>query len=272
LQRVFGVSERRACKVIQQHRSTQRRSREVADDEKRLTGDIHEVKRRWPRFGYRRITAVLRQDGWRVNAKRVHRICRAEGLQVRRIQRKRRRLGTLDGGVTRLHATHANHVWAYDFVHDRTEDGRRLKILTVVDEFTRECLAIEVARSITSGRLIELLGELALLRGVPRHIRSDNGPEFIARAVRAWLGEHGSQATFIEPGSPWENAYCESFNGKLRDELLDAELFTSLAEARHLITRYRLDDNHRRPHSSLGYLTPAAFAARTRTPLRCVLV
>lgn len=234
----------------------------MTDDEKRLTKAIYDVKRQWPRFGYRRVTAMLKRDGWRVNTKRVHRICRQEGLQVRRVQRKRHRLGTIDGGVTRLEATHRNHVWAYDFVHDRTEDGRRLKILTIVDEFTRESLAIEVGRSIKSRTLIEVLRELAQIRGLPNHIRSDNGPEFVARAVRQWLVEHGSQATFIEPGSPWQNAYCESFNGKLSDELLDGELFTSLAEARHLITRYRLDYNHRRPHSSLGYLTPAAFAAR----------
>lgn len=234
----------------------------MTDDEKQLTKAIHGIRRERPRFGYRRITALLRSDGWRVNAKRVHRICRRDGLQVRRVQRKRRRVGDIDGSVIRLSATHMNHVWAYDFVHDRTEDGRRIKILTVVDEYTRECLETEVARSITSRQVVNVLRELAQIRGLPTCVRSDNGPEFVARAVRSWLAENGSQATFIEPGAPWQNAYSESFNGKLRDELLASELFPSLAEARHLITQYRLDYNHRRPHSSLSYLTPAAFAAR----------
>ena len=161
----------------------------MSNEERQLTVEIQAIAEERPRYGYRRITALLRGDGWRVNAKRVQRICRREGLKVRRIQRKRRRLGSPASGVARLKATRMNHVWAYDFTMDRTEDGRRLKILTVVDEYTRECLAIEVGRSITSRKVIDVVRELCMIRGVPTHVRSDNGPEFIAHAVRRWLRE-----------------------------------------------------------------------------------
>ena len=192
---------------------------------------------------------------------RVQRLWRREGLRVPQKRRKRRRLGVAANGCVRFAAERPNHVWSYDFVMDRTEDGRRLKLLTVVDEFTRECLAIHVARSITAEDLIDQLAALFIERGAPAHIRSDNGPEFIAKELRRWLATMGSSTLFIEPGSPWQNAYIESFNGKLGDELLDLELFTTIHEARHLVGAYRLDYNQTRPHSSLSYRTPDEFAA-----------
>jgi transposase InsO family protein len=233
----------------------------VTDENKRLTKAIRVVKTRWPRYGYRRVTAELRAEGWRVNAKRVARLCRDEGLKVLRVKRKRQYLGSAAGGIERLSATRPNHVWAIDFVHDRTADGRDLKILAVVDEYTRECLALEGGRSIRSADVIEVLRELCLIRGVPAHVRSDNGPEFIADRIRGWLSSLGSSSSFIEPGSPWQNAYVESFNSRLRDELLSGELFPSLAEAKYLLDRHRLDYNHRRRHSALDYQTPAEYAA-----------
>ncbi len=233
----------------------------VTDENKALTKAIRAVKARWPRYGYRRVTGELRAEGWRVNAKRVARLCRDEGLKVLRVKHKRRYLGSAAGGIQRLSATRPNEVWAIDFVHDRTGDGRDLKILAVVDEYTRECLALEGGRSIRSDDVIEVLRELCLIRGVPSHLRSDNGPEFIADRLRSWLSSLGSNSSFIEPGSPWQNAYVESFNSRLRDELLSSELFPSLAEAKYLLDRYRLDYNHRRQHSALGYQTPAEYAA-----------
>ena len=248
-----------------------------------------QLVRRHPRFGYRRIWALLQAEGFQVNRKRVHRLWKREGLKVPQKQRKKRRLGSSDNGIVRQRALHKDHVWAWDFIHDRTEDGRPLKWLSVVDEYTRECLALEVRRSFVSGDVIEVLRELLLIRGTPRnaaerrgtprnaaerrgtprHIRSDNGPEFIARAIRSWLASARVATLYIEPGAPWENGYAESFHGRLRDELLDAELFGCLAEAKLLSTQWRLEYNHRRPHSSLGYRTPAAFAVSlAQTPLR----
>jgi transposase InsO family protein len=206
--------------------------------------------------------ALLKREGWRVNRKRVQRLWREEGLRILRRQRKRRRLGSSENGCIRLRATHKNHVWSYDFVMDQTEDGRRLKLLVVVDEFTREVHAILVARSITARDVIDLLAYLFSVHGEPEFIRSDNGPEFIANEVKAWLAQSGVQTLYIEPGSPWENAYVESFNSRLRDELLDRDIFTSLTEAKVLVEQYRLEHNHERPHSSLGYRTPAEFAAQ----------
>ena len=214
-----------------------------------------------PRYGYRRVGVLLARDGWRVNHKRIERLWREEGLQVLQKQRKRRRLGSSENGIKRLAATAPNEVWSYDFVFDRTEDGRRLKILTLVDEFTREALAIHVERSITASDLIGVLETVFLTRPAPKFMRSDNGPEFIARAIRAWLQKSGVSTAFIEPGSPWQNAYCESFNGKLRDELLAGELFTSLLEAQVLAESYRREYNTYRPHRSLGNMTPAEYAA-----------
>jgi transposase InsO family protein len=215
-----------------------------------------------PRYGYRRIWALLRSEGFRVNRKRIYRLWRHEGLRVPRKQRKRRRLGSSENGCVRRRAERINHVWCYDFLSDQTSDGRPLKLLTIEDEYTRESLAIDVERSIRSTDVIETLRYLFELRGTPGLIRSDNGPEFIAEALREWLRASGVGTLYIEPGAPWENAYGESFNSRLRDELLDRELFTSLLEAKVLVEDYRLQYNHRRPHSSLGYQTPAAFAAR----------
>lgn len=214
-----------------------------------------------PRYGYRRITALLQREGFRVNKKRVHRIWRREGLKVVTKQRKRGRLGAAAGGRRRQQAEHPNHVWSYDFVMDQTEDGRRLKLLPVVDEYTRECLTVEVGRHCTAQGVVRTLDRLFKERGLPEFIRSDNGPEFIACAVKEWLAAAGVSTIYIEPGSPWENAYSESFNSRFRDELLDRELFTSLTEAKVLVADYVSGYNHERPHSALQYATPAAFAA-----------
>jgi putative transposase len=251
------VSERFACKVLDQHRSTQRKPPGAADDEAALTADITALARQYGRYGYRRITALLRAEGWRVNHKRVERIWRREGLKVPVRQPKRGRLWLNDGSCVRLRPERANHVWAYDFVEDRTRDGRKLRMLNVVDEFTRECLAIRVGRKLGSTDVIDVLADLFIARGTPGYIRSDNGPEFIATAVKGWISGVGAKTAFIEPGSPWENGYVESFNGKLRDELLNAEVFNTLAEARVLIEQWRVHYNTVRPHSSLGYRPPA---------------
>jgi len=216
-----------------------------------------ELASEYGRYGYRRITAMLRTEGWHVNHKRVERLWRRESLKVPKKQPKRRRLWLNDGSCVRLRPSHIDHVWAYDILQDRTHDGRPLRMLTLVDEFTRECLAIDVARRITSEDVLERLTELFILRGVPEHIRSDNGAEFTAQAVRAWLEKMGVRTLFIEPGSPWENGYIESFNGKLRDEMLNGEIFYTLREAKVLIERWRQHYNRIRPHSSLGYRPPA---------------
>ena len=212
------------------------------------------------RYGYRRITAMLRAEGWTVNHKRVERIWRQEGLKVPMKQAKRGRLWLNDGSCVRRRAEHPNHVWSYDFVMDRTHDGRAIRMLTIVDEYTRECLAIDVARRLNSQDVLYRLGELFVHRGSPVYIRSDNGPEFTAKAVREWLSRVSVQTLFIEPGSPWENGYIESFNGKLRDELLDGEIFYTLIEAQVLVERWRREYNWKRPHSSLGYRPPAPVA------------
>jgi transposase InsO family protein len=254
---VLRVSERRACRVIGQPRSTQRRVPQTPHDEVALTADIIELARRYGRYGYRRITALLHHAGWAVNRKRVERIWRREGLKVPQKQPKRGRLWLGDGSCIRLRPERSNHVWAYDFVEDRTHDGRKYRMLCVLDEFTRECLAIRVARRLGSIDVIEMLGELCLEHGVPDHVRSDQGPEFIALAVREWLAAVGAKTAFIERASPWENGYVESFNGKLRDELLNAEIFYSLAEARIIIEAWRRHYNTVRPHSALAYRPPA---------------
>jgi transposase InsO family protein len=212
---------------------------------------------RFGRYGYKRITGLLQMAGWKVNAKRVRRIWREEGLKVPAKQPKRGRLWLNDGSCIRLRPEHANHVWAYDFVAEKTHDGRTLKLLTVVDEYTRECLAILVARRITSHEVLMTLADLFLEYGVPEHIRSDNGPEFVAKAVRGWLADLGVTTLFIEPGSPWENGYIESFNGKLRDELLNGEIFFTLKEAQILVADWRRLYNGLRPHSALGQRPPA---------------
>ena len=243
--------------MIGQPRSTQRRRPRTAEDEERLTADIIELATTYGRYGYRRITALLRQSGWVVNKKRVERIWRREGLKVPRRQPKKSRLWLNDGSCIRLRPERVNHVWAYDFVEDRTHDGRKLRMLCVVDEFSREALAIRVDRRLNSWQVIETLAELMLERGTPSHIRSDNGPEFVARAVREWIAAVGARTAYIEPGSPWENGYVESFNSKLRDELLNGEIFYSLKEAQILIEAWRRHYNAIRPHSALGWQPPA---------------
>lgn len=225
-----------------------------------------ELATEYGRYGYRRVAALLRAEGFAVNHKRVERLWRREGLKVPQRQRPRRRLWLSDGSCVRLRPAHANHVWSYDFVKCRTADGRAFRLLTVIDEHTRECLAIDVARRITADDVLHRLCDLFAGRGPPEHIRSDNGPEFAAKAVRGWLGKVGVATLFIEPGSPWENGYVESFNGKLRDELLNPELFDTLLEARVLVERWRTVYNTVRPHSALDYRPPAPEARLTRPP------
>jgi transposase InsO family protein len=256
----LGVTERRACRVIGQHRSTQRKPHIRRDDEDAVTMAITRLAERFGRYGYRRITALLRDDGWHVNEKRVYRIWRREGLKVPMKQPKRGRLWLNDGSCVRLRPAHKGHVWSYDFVQDRTHDGRVFRMLCVIDEYTRECLAIRVERKLSSRDVLDTLGELFVHHGAPEHIRSDNGPEFIATALREWLERIGVKTLYIEPGSPWENGYCESFNSKLRDELLAREIFFDLREAKILIEAWRQHYNTARPHSSLGYKPPAPKA------------
>ena len=253
----LGVSERFACRVLGQPRATQRKVPQTADDEAALTADIIALARQYGRYGYRRITALLRAAGWVVNKKRVERIWRRDGLKVPQRQPKRARLWLNDGSCIRLKPERPNHVWAYDFVEDRTHDGRKLRMLNIIDEFTREALAIRVERRLNSYDVIDVLSDLFILRGVPGHIRSDNGPEFIAKAVQAWIAAAGAQTAYITPGSPWENGYIESFNAHLRDEFLNGEIFYTLQEAKILIEAWRRQYNTVRPHSSLGYQPPA---------------
>ena len=251
------VSERRACAALGQHRSTQRKVPRGREDEERLTADIIALARQYGRYGYRKIAGLLEQAGWVVNDKRVERIWQREGLKVPHKQPKRGRLWLADGSCIRLRPEHRNHVWSYDFVEDRTHDGRKYRMLNVVDEFTHECLAIQVARKLKAIDVIDVLSDLFILRGIPGHIRSDNGPEFVAKAVREWIAAVGAKMAYIEPGSPWENGYVESFNARLRDELLDGEIFYTLREAQIVIESWRRHFNAIRPHESLGYKPPA---------------
>lgn len=260
VQTALGISERRACQVLEQPRSTQRYVPQEDEEEQRLVSCILEIVREHPRYGYRFVTALLKQDGWRVNRKRVYRLWVQEGLKVPRKQRKKRRLGTSKNGCSRQVAEFKNHVWAWDFVFDRTANGRSIKWLSIVDEYTRECLALEVNRTMTSEDVLDVLRDLLVIRGVPKHIRSDNGPEFIARAIREFLASAGIETLYVEPGSPWQNGYAESFHSRLRSELLDAEVFETVAEAQGLSAAWKNEYNHRRPHSSLGYQTPAVIA------------
>ena len=251
------LSERRVCRVLGQHRSTQRQVPRGRDDEERLTADLIELARQYGRYGYRKIAALLRDAGWIVNDKRVERIWRREGLKVPQKQPKRGRLWLNDGSCVRLRPEHRDHVWSYDFVEDRTHNGRKFRMLNILDEFTHECLAIRVARKLQAIDVIDVLTDLFILRGVPAHIRSDNGPEFVAKAVQEWITGVGAKTAYIAPGSPWENGYVESFNARLRDELLDGEIFYSLREAQIIIESWRRHYNTVRPHASLGYRPPA---------------
>jgi putative transposase len=261
VQRHMKVSQRRVCKTLGQPRATQRGRSIRPDRDKPLVSKLRQLARRYPRYGYRMITALVRREGWRVNRKRVHRLWRQEGLQVPQKAHKRRRCGDSKNGCIRKKARYPNHVWTYDFLYDQTEDGRRLKLLPVVDEFTRECLTLEVERRMEAQDVIGVLEYLFALRGSPRYLRSDNGPEFVAKRIKGWLAERKTGTLFIESGSPWENAYIESFNSRLRNDFLNVEVFGTLKEAQVLAEEHRLEYNHRRPHSALGYRTPAAFAA-----------
>ena len=256
----MSVSERRICRILGQHRSTQRRLPQGRADEDRLVADMIELTRQYGRYGYSRIAALLRDAGWQVNDKRVERLWRREGLKVPMKQLKKGRLWLNDGSCVRLRPEYRNHVWSYDFVHHRTDDGRAFRTLNILDEHSRECLAIRVKRKLNSTEVIDALTDLFILRGVPAYIRSDNGPEFIAEAVRDWIKAVGAKTAYIEPGSPWENGYCESFNGRMRDELLNGEIFYSLREAQIIIESWRKHYNTKRPHSALGYRPPAPEA------------
>ena len=243
--------------MLQQPRATQRYTQIIRNDEAELVHRMTDLAKQYGRYGYRRITALLQLEGFRVNHKRVERLWRREGLKVPARQPKRKRLWLNDGSCVRLRPEHRNHVWSYDFVMDRIHNGKAIRMLTIIDEYSRECLAILVKQKLNSADVIDVLSQLFIERGTPKYIRSDNGPEFIARRLRAWLHRHKIETLYIEPGSPWENGYIESFNGKLRDELLNREVFDTLWEAKVLIERWRFEYNTIRPHSSLNYKPPA---------------
>lgn len=251
-----------ACRVLRLSRSSFYYRSSCGDFEERLLKRIYILAVKYPRYGYRRIHLLLRQEGWQVNKKRIQRLLRQEGLRVLQKGKKRRRLGISTS--ERKKAEYRNHVWSWDFIFDRLEDGRQLKMLTIVDEYTRECLSIVVNRSIKSFDVIKEFKCLIRERGIPSHIRSDNGPEFIASKIGRWLKFYQVGTIYITPGSPWENPYIESFNGKFRDECLNMELFTSISEASVIIGEWRREYNEIRPHSSLGYLTPSEFARRSK--------
>jgi len=258
----FQVSQRRACKTTAQPRSTQRYECQRPDRDAALAAELRRFALQHPRAGYRMATAHLRRSGLRVNRKRVARVWRREGLRVPRRVRKKRRLGSAEQGTQRRRATRVNEVWCYDFVFDQTEDGRRLKWLPICDEYTRESVALEVERRMEGADVVRILEAAVAQRGAPQYIRSDNGPEFIAHVVKEWIESRGFQTLYIEPGSPWQNAYSESFNSRLRDELLNVESFGSLAEAKVLGKAWQETYNHQRTHSALDYQPPAEFARR----------
>lgn len=256
-QQKYGVSERQACKSLKISRSSLRYCGKKAGDEDALRKDIISLASKYGRYGYRRITALLKADGWRVNHKRVERIWREEGLKVPKKQPKRKRLYFNDGSCIRLKPAYENHIWSYDFVSDRLANGRKIRILTVIDEFTRRCLALRVSYRLNSDDVLDELSELFLQEGLPDFIRSDNGAEFTAKMLQDWLAGLKVKTAYITPGSPWENGFNERFNGSLRDELLNGECFQSLAEAKIFIEQWRNHYNHVRPHSSLGYKPPS---------------
>jgi len=261
----LGLSERRACQIAGQHRSTQRREPQHAPDDGALRGRLREISRERPRWGYRRAHARLVDEGWALNRKRTQRLWREEGLRVPARRRKRRRLGESTVPADRLAAERPDHVWALDFQFDLTADGRILKLLHVVDEFTREALAIECRRRIDADQTVAVLEGLVAARGTaPGHIRCDNGPELTANALRDWCRFSKADSAYIEPGSPWQNPYVESFGSRVRDELLGVELFSSLTEAQVMVADWRHDYNEHRPHSSLGMTAPASFAKAWR--------
>jgi putative transposase len=254
------VTERRACRLANQPRGTQRYRAIRREDEDALTQAIVQLASQYGRYGYRRITALLKRAGWRVGKDRVERIWRREGLKVPQKQKPRGRLWLNDGSCVRLRPERRNHVWSYDFVSARTHDGRSVRLLNLIDEHTRESLLVRAERRWSSTRVISALADVMVMKGVPEHLRSDNGPEFVAKDLRKWLAKTGAKTLYIEPGSPWENGYCESFNSKLRDEFLNGEIFYSMKELRVLAERWRVHYNTIRPHSSLGYRSPAPEA------------
>lgn len=262
LQENFEVSERRACKLISIDRATKRYTPKINNIDEMITPRVIYYASKYGRYGYKRVTALVRAEGYKVNHKRVYRIWRKEGLKVPKKQPKRGRLYFNDGSCIRKRAEFKNHVWSYDFVHDQTHDGRTFKMLTVIDEHSRESLAVRVERKLNSLDVLETMADLFEKYGVPKYIRSDNGPEFIAERLQTWFRKIKVKTLFITPGSPWENGYCESFNGKLRDELLNGEIFYTLKEAQVMIERWREHYNTIRPHSSLGYRPPAPEALR----------
>ena len=262
------MSERRACKALDQPRSSQRFVPRPRSDEAPLAKRMLELAKRYPRYGYRRIGNLLRSEGWQASHTRVYRLWRREGLKVPQKKRKRRRLGVPDNGWDRRRAAGKNDVWAWDFIFDKTTNGSTLKVLSIIDEFTRECLVLKVDRSITSEDVIDVLAELFARRGVPQCIRSDNGPEFIAKAIQRWLKQLDVETLYIEPGAPWQNGYAESFHSKVRDEFLALEEFESLHAAQKLTKAWQATYNDVRPHSSLDYQTPTEFSTRCATSVR----
>ncbi len=256
----YGISQRRACRAIRQYRSTQRYEVKKLPDEDELTSRIIDLVVQYGRYGTPRITAMLRREGFMVNHKRVERIWRQQGLKVAKKQKKRRRLWLNDGSCIRLRPQYRDHVWSYDIVEDKTYNGKKFRILNIIDEYSRECLLSFASRRITSSEVVEFLAKLFCIRGLPEYIRSDNGSEFTAKKVRKFISNLGTFPAFIEPGSPWENGYIESFNGKMRDELLNGEIFDTMTEAKVLLKRWRAYYNTVRPHSSLSYMPPAPEA------------
>ena len=264
VKKLLGLSERRICKVLLIGRTSLRYQPVSNEFQEKLKTRVVELASEYGRYGYRQVTGLLNMEGWDVGKDRVFSIWRREGLKVPQKQPKRARLWLADGSCIRQRPEYKNHVWSYDFVSEETYDGRKFKILNIIDEYSRECLLSLVARRINSQDVIFALADLFLKYGLPKHIRSDNGPEFIAKRLRSWLKQLEVQPLFIQPGSPWENGYCESFNGKMRYELLDGEIFFSLLEAKVIIERWRQHYNTKRPHSSLGYKPPAPMTFKPR--------
>ena len=256
-----AVSERRACKAAGQHRSTQRYQPKERIEEEELVKEIHKLVGAHPRFGCRRITQLLREQGWKVNYKRIHRLWKHEGLKVPQKRRKKRYIGTGANACDKRKASCINDVWTLDFIHDRLANGKQFKCLAILDEYTRESLTLKIERSITGEDVLNELSALMGLRGIPNSVRSDNGPEFISIHVRNWLDDLGVGTLFIEPGAPWQNGYVESFNSRFRDEFLNMEIFNTIKEAQLLASKWKEDYNDNRPHSSLNYMSPRQFAA-----------
>ena len=256
-----SYAERNACRLVKQPRSTQRYEARIDYEERQIRKRLHELAKKHPGSGYRRMTRLLRREGMQINKKRVQRLWREEGLRNPFRKRRKRARGHSQNSCTMKKTEHKNHVWCWDFTMDETANGRRLKWFSVVDEFTRECLALEVERRMTARDVVAILTWLEARRGAPGAIRSDNGPEFIARAVQRWLAARNVGPLYIAPGSPWENGYSESFNSRMKAEFADREVFGSLVEAKVLGAEYKRYWNQERLHSGIGYKTPAEFAA-----------